>query len=317
MSKKFWLFAILILALACEKPKKDSTDPANADIGKLSDRLFWISGESDPDSSMGKAEDFYLNTQSADIFKKNESDQWVLVMNIKGPAGSVTPGPQGPQGIAGPTGPMGIIGATGPQGITGPTGPQGMTGQQGPQGITGPTGPQGITGPTGPSGLAGATGAVGPAGKNGENGLSANSVILIHERLQPTAKFVASRNLLLLVPQALDSLSGSGSRGVTLLQTSGGTACSYRSLGKTNNPLPGNPDYERGKVFRLQKCVFSAGLTEDDFINQSPAFLGKNALDVSEGLRLSTNEVLELKILSANIRVLPVRVQAQLLFSDK
>src|SRR5215813_13023286 len=56
---------------------------------------------------------------------------------------ALSPGPQGPPGLAGPDGPQGAAGPNGPQG---PQGSQGPPGAQGPQGATGPAGPQGPQG---------------------------------------------------------------------------------------------------------------------------------------------------------------------------
>ena len=53
---------------------------------------------------------------------------------------TLTPGPQGPQGVTGATGPAGATGATGPTGAAGATGPTGATGATGPTGTTGATG---------------------------------------------------------------------------------------------------------------------------------------------------------------------------------
>ena len=61
----------------------------------------------------------------------------------------LTPGPQGPQGVAGPVGPQG------PAGADGATGPQGLAGADG---ATGPQGPIGLTGPAGSDGEDGADG---------------------------------------------------------------------------------------------------------------------------------------------------------------
>ncbi|CAB4129148.1 Collagen triple helix repeat [uncultured Caudovirales phage] len=74
---------------------------------------------------------------------------------------SLTPGPQGLQGIQGNTGPAG---AQGVQGNIGPAGPQGI---QGIQGVAGPTGPQGIQGNTGSQGPQGIQGIKGNRGDQG------------------------------------------------------------------------------------------------------------------------------------------------------
>jgi hypothetical protein len=65
---------------------------------------------------------------------------------------SLTPGPQGVQGIAGPVGPQGVAGPVGPIGLQGGSGPQGPAGPVGPVGPQGGPGPQGVAGPVGPQG---------------------------------------------------------------------------------------------------------------------------------------------------------------------
>ena len=157
----------------------------------------WRYGTTVPAAALGTTGDFYLNTQTGDVYYKTNSTTWTLTGNIKGPQGNAgatgatgpagatgLTGPAGPQGPAGPTGATGLTGpagATGPAGPTGPPGPAGATGATGPQGPAGPmgltgptgaTGPQGPAGPTGPAGVAGATGLTGPAGTNGNGVLN-------------------------------------------------------------------------------------------------------------------------------------------------
>lgn len=80
---------------------------------------------------------------------------------------SLTPGPQGDQGI------QGLTGDKGDQGIQGLTGATGAKGDQGIQGLTGDQGIPGLKGETGvqgDQGLPGSTGAVGPQGIAGNDG---------------------------------------------------------------------------------------------------------------------------------------------------
>ncbi|MFM7005949.1 MAG: hypothetical protein ACKOWX_01715 [Flavobacteriales bacterium] len=146
----------------------------------------WQYGIGAPVNTLGTTGDFYYDTQTGNIFYKNNGSNWVLTGNITGPQGATGPqgpigltgptgatgatGPQGPIGLTGPIGATGATGATGPQGPIGLTGPAGPTGATGPIGLTGPIGATGATGPQGPIGLTGptgATGATGPAGTNG------------------------------------------------------------------------------------------------------------------------------------------------------
>ena len=146
----------------------------------------WRYGTTVPASALGTTGDFYLNTQTGDVYYKTNSTTWTLTGNIKGaqgnagatgatgPAGATgATGPAGPQGPAGPTGATGATGLTGPAGATGPagpTGPQGPAGATGATGLTGPAGATGATGPQGPAGPTGATGLTGPAGATGATG---------------------------------------------------------------------------------------------------------------------------------------------------
>ena len=127
----------------------------------------WYSDAGNPASSVGKDGDFYLNTETGDVYVKT-SAVWTISTNIVGPQGAT-----GNQGIAGPAGQAGATGPTGPQGpdgatgATGPMGPQGTAGATGPMGFTGPQGVPGPTGPQGPIGPTGATGVPGPTGPIG------------------------------------------------------------------------------------------------------------------------------------------------------
>ncbi len=300
-SKKLVFIAMMVLATACTKSADSTPAAVDPNISKLADRLFWISGENVPDSTIGKPEDFYFHTATADIYKKDENDNWNLLLNIKGPAGI---GPQGPQGLIGPQGPqgeMGLTGATGPQGLTGATG---SSGPMGPQGLIGPQGTQGPQGLTGPQGIQGV------AGSDGADGLNANSVVMIHQQTQTAARYTASKNLNLSVPLTVDALIGSGAQGVTIMIYSTGITCSYRGTASISNPSTGSRDYEIGKAYKLQKCVSNAGLVDDDFRNQTAAFTGRPAIDVSAGMALTAGQFVELKILSGGARVNPIRAQS-------
>jgi hypothetical protein len=119
----------------------------------------WRYGTTVPAAALGAMGDFYLNTQTGDVYYKTNSTTWTLTGNIKGPQGNA-----GATGATGPAGPTGATGAAGPQGPAGPTGATGLTG---PAGATGATGPQGPAGPTGAAGPQGSTGINGTAVLNG------------------------------------------------------------------------------------------------------------------------------------------------------
>nr|DAH65861.1 MAG TPA: collagen triple helix repeat protein [Caudoviricetes sp.] len=92
--------------------------PQGATGPKGADGSTWLFGTAVP-SSQGKTGDFYLKTDTFDIYSK-ATGSWVKTGNIKGATGSQ--GPQGPIGETGPQGPKGPQGATGPQGPKGDSG---------------------------------------------------------------------------------------------------------------------------------------------------------------------------------------------------
>ena len=122
----------------------------------------WRYGTTVPAAALGAIGDFYLNTQTGDVYYKTNSTTWTLTGNIKGPQGNV-----------------GATGATGPAGATGPQGPAGPTGATGATGATGLQGPAGAAGPQGPIGLTGAQGPSGTNGTNGINGLNAATLTTV------------------------------------------------------------------------------------------------------------------------------------------
>lgn len=129
----------------------------------------WYTGTGAPTSGTGVLNDYYLNTDTSDVWQKVSTSgvvAWAVQGNIRGASGAV--GPSGTQGIAGPKGDTGAAGAIGPKGDAGSQGPQGATGAQGPAGPLGPTGPAGAQGTAGPQGL---TGPPGTKGDNGSQGL--------------------------------------------------------------------------------------------------------------------------------------------------
>ena len=146
--------------------------------------------------NLGQIGDFYLNTQTNELFgpKTAISPYWPADGTLlSGSAGAAGPqGEQGPQGLQGatgaagpqgPTGLAGVDGATGPQGtagVAGATGPAGVAGATGLAGATGAAGPQGtagVAGATGSAGVAGATGPTGPVGPSLEIVNSFNEVV--------------------------------------------------------------------------------------------------------------------------------------------
>lgn len=170
----------------------------------------WIFQSGDPnDVSDGANGDFYINTDTGDLFHK-ESDVWVFVASlnfntIDGTtwySGAGAPDNTlgtvedfyintlngdvyektgvatwtfrlniiGPAGATGATGSPGSPGNTGPQGSQGVQGSPGSTGSQGSPGSTGAQGTQGIQGIQGIQGNPGTTGSQGNPGSTGPAG---------------------------------------------------------------------------------------------------------------------------------------------------
>lgn len=77
---------------------------ANVDIQTIFSGEFskWFTGNGVPDVSLGKNNDYYLNTLNSDVYFKTTFNAWELVANIKGENG--IPGVSGIDGIDGATG---------------------------------------------------------------------------------------------------------------------------------------------------------------------------------------------------------------------
>lgn len=103
------------------KPGADGTDGA--------DGATWLFGTAVP-STQGKTGDFYLKTDTFDIYSK-ATGSWVKSGNIKGAKGDT-----GLKGETGPQGPKGETGLQGPQGLKGETGAKGDKGDKGDPGDT-------------------------------------------------------------------------------------------------------------------------------------------------------------------------------------
>jgi len=132
----------------------------------------FMAGNNDPAAAIGQNGDFYLNTNSYNLFGPKTAGAWGAGRSLIGPAGAQGPaGIQGPQGIAGPQGPVGpagAAGAQGPQGVAGAQGPAGPQGLQGLQGVQGPAGPQGVAGADGKTVLNGTSDPLASLGANGD-----------------------------------------------------------------------------------------------------------------------------------------------------
>lgn len=91
--------------------------------------MRFISGEGEPDASVGAPGDIYLDTDSGDLYK-NTNGTWSEEMNLKGPAGV-----DGKDGEQGPQGEPGVDGKDGEQGPQGEPGADGKDGSDGADGF--------------------------------------------------------------------------------------------------------------------------------------------------------------------------------------
>ena len=155
-----------------------------------------LNGKVNPEASQGKDGDKYVNTETGDIFVKN-NETWEKEGNIKGPkgaAGEVGPkgeaGPKGDAGIAGPKGDNGERGRDGKDVLNGKVNPEASQGKDGDKYVNTETGdifvkdngtwekegnikgPKGETGEVGPKGDAGEAGPKGDKGDNGKDGFT-------------------------------------------------------------------------------------------------------------------------------------------------
>lgn len=90
--------------------------------------MRFLTGEGDPDASVGQPGDVYVNTSNGDLHS-NVNGTWTKEMTLKGSQGA--PGQDGEQG------PQGVPGQDGKDGSDGEQGPQGNPGQDGQDGADG------------------------------------------------------------------------------------------------------------------------------------------------------------------------------------
>lgn len=103
-----------------------------------------LSGHKEPPADLGNDGDFYIETESLEIYGPKISGAWGVGVPIVGkdgvPGQDGKPGAMGPKGDAGE---RGADGAQGPQGVPGIAGPQGLQGLPGVAGIDGVDGKDG------------------------------------------------------------------------------------------------------------------------------------------------------------------------------
>ena len=174
-------------------PGRDGRDGAQGPAGRDGrDGKDVLNGKVNPDATQGKDGDKYVNTETGDVFVKNNGN-WEKEGNIKGPKGDK--GAQGLQGERGQDGAQGLPGRDGRDGAAGRDGRDGRDGKDVLNGKVNPEATQGKDGDKyvntetgdvfvknngnwekegnikGPKGDKGAEGAQGPKGADGAQGL--------------------------------------------------------------------------------------------------------------------------------------------------
>ena len=96
----------------------------------------WLSGNGNPGNGIGNVGDWYMRTNTGDVYQKTGTLTWTLEFNLNGATGST-----GNNGAAGATGSTGAAGSNGSVGATGATGAAGSNGAVGATGATGAAGP--------------------------------------------------------------------------------------------------------------------------------------------------------------------------------
>ena len=150
---------------------RDGRDGAQGRDGRDGrDGKDFLNGKVNPEANQGKDGDKYVNTETGDVYVKNNGN-WENEGNIKGPKGDKgETGARGEKGETGARGEKGETGARGEKGETGARGEKGETGARGEKGETGARGEKGETGARGEKGETGARGEKGETGARGEKG---------------------------------------------------------------------------------------------------------------------------------------------------
>lgn len=96
--------------------------------------MNFYNGEANPENDFGQDGDLFINSNTGDLFKKEE-DAWKQVANLKGAKGD-----KGETGAKGDTGAQGQAGAKGDKGDKGAPGAKGDKGDKGDKGEAGANG---------------------------------------------------------------------------------------------------------------------------------------------------------------------------------
>ena len=221
-----------------------------------------LNGKVDP-TTEGKDGDKYVNTESGDVFVKNNGT-WEKEGNIKGPKGDKgeqgLQGRDGREGIQGPAGRDGRDGAQGPQG---PQGPQGLKGEKGEDGKTpevtvkpGKDGnssditftvpgknPVTVNVKNGENGLNGKTPKVDLLRVEGQNGNPSHTIVTFYTDENGDGRYTPGTDELLGSEMIKDGAKGADGRdGKSLVAVKTGTETKVYQEDPANPGQPLNPD---------------------------------------------------------------------------
>ena len=221
-----------------------------------------LNGKVDP-TTEGKDGDKYVNTESGDVFVKNNGT-WEKEGNIKGPKGDKgEQGLQGRDGREGVQGPAGRDGRDGAQGPQGPQGPQGLKGEKGEDGKTpevtvkpGKDGnssditftvpgknPVTVNVKNGENGLNGKTPKVDLLRVEGQNGNPSHTIVTFYTDENGDGRYTPGTDELLGSEMIKDGAKGADGRdGKSLLAVKTGTETKVYQEDPANPGQPLNPD---------------------------------------------------------------------------
>ena len=233
--------------------------PAGRDGRDGRDGKDVLNGKVDP-TTEGKDGDKYVNTESGDVFVKNNG-RWEKEGNIKGPKGDRgEKGLQGERGQDGVQGPAGRDGRDGPQG---PQGPQGLKGEKGEDGKTpevtvkpGKDGnssditftvpgknPVTVNVKNGENGLNGKTPKVDLLRVEGQNGNPSHTIVTFYTDENGDGRYTPGTDELLGSEMIKDGAKGADGRdGKSLLAVKTGTETKVYQEDPANPGQPLNPD---------------------------------------------------------------------------
>ena len=218
-----------------------------------------LNGKVDP-TTEGKDGDKYVNTESGDVFVKNNGT-WEKEGNIKGPKGDK--GEQGLQGRDGREGIQGPAGRDGRDGAQGPQGPQGLKGEKGEDGKTpevtvkpGKDGnssditftvpgknPVTVNVKNGENGLNGKTPKVDLLRVEGQNGNPSHTIVTFYTDENGDGRYTPGTDELLGSEMIKDGAKGADGRdGKSLVAVKTGTETKVYQEDPANPGQPLNPD---------------------------------------------------------------------------